>query len=267
MNNFQLYVPEVKFELIKIKDLVTNQEYQRNLSKTHVNRAAQNFDINQINPVKVSRRNGINYVFNGQHTIEIIALVSNSRETPVWCMVYENMEYKQEADVFANQMKHVKPLLPYEIFIAHIESGSDKHIIINELVESYGLKITPKKRYGSICAVATLERIYDIYGYSTLDRVLKLCIQTWEGEINSFSGNMLSGIAHLIASYDNDLKDNLFIDKLSRISIKEITRTAKSRGHGSLGYAETMLNEYNKKLKYPLRWKNLKKFDVSDINK
>ena len=83
------YVPKVHFEQIPIKNLVSNQEYQRNLSQHHVQRAAANFDLYQLNPVKVSRRNGINYVFNGQHTIEIVALVSGSRETPVWCMVYD----------------------------------------------------------------------------------------------------------------------------------------------------------------------------------
>ena len=72
------YVPKVHFEQIPIKNLVSNQEYQRNLSQHHVQRAAANFDLYQINPVKVSRRNGINYVFNGQHTIEIVALVSGS---------------------------------------------------------------------------------------------------------------------------------------------------------------------------------------------
>ena len=83
------FVPKVHFEQIPIRNLVSNQEYQRNLSQHHVQRAAANFDLYQINPVKVSRRNGINYVFNGQHTIEIVALVSGSRETPVWCMVYD----------------------------------------------------------------------------------------------------------------------------------------------------------------------------------
>ena len=68
------YVPKVHFEQIPIRNLVSNQEYQRNLSQNHVQRAAANFDLYQINPVKVSRRNGINYVFNGQHTIEIVAL-------------------------------------------------------------------------------------------------------------------------------------------------------------------------------------------------
>ena len=119
--DLQKFVPQVHFEQIPIKNLCSNQDYQRNLSIKHVQRAAANFDLYQINPVKVSRRDGINYVFNGQHTIEIVALVSGSRETPVWCMVYDDLVYTQEADIFANQMKYVKSLLPYEIFMANIE--------------------------------------------------------------------------------------------------------------------------------------------------
>ena len=52
------FVPNVHFELIPIKNLVSNQVYQRSLSRTHINRAASNFDLYQINPVKVSRRDG-----------------------------------------------------------------------------------------------------------------------------------------------------------------------------------------------------------------
>ena len=120
MDDLSIYVPNVHFEQIPIKNLVSDQEYQRNLSVKHVRKAAENFDLYQINPVKVSRRNGINYVFNGQHTIEIVAMVSGSRDTPVWCMIYDDLEYSHEADIFANQMKYVKPLLPYEIFIANL---------------------------------------------------------------------------------------------------------------------------------------------------
>ena len=117
MEDLSQFVPKVHFEQIPIKNLVSNQDYQRNISFKHVQRAAAHFDPYQINPVKVSRRNGVNYVFNGQHTIEIIALVSNSRETPVWCMIYDDLEYEHEADIFANQQKYVKPLLPYEMNI------------------------------------------------------------------------------------------------------------------------------------------------------
>ena len=132
--DYSAYVPNVHFEQIPIKNLVSNQDYQRPLSKKHVEEAAEHFDLYQINPVKVSRRNGINYVFNGQHTIEIVAAVSGSRETPVWCMIYDDLEYTHEADIFANQMKYVKSLLPFEIFQANIEAGNNKQLLIKELV-------------------------------------------------------------------------------------------------------------------------------------
>ena len=76
-------IPNANFKLIPIKDLVSNQEYQRPLSESHILKAIEEFDVYQINPVKVSRRNGFNYVFDGQHTIEIVASKSGSRETPV----------------------------------------------------------------------------------------------------------------------------------------------------------------------------------------
>ena len=247
MNNLSRFVPNVHFEQIPIKNPVSNQEYQRNLSVAHVHRAAAHFDLHQINPVKVSRRNGINYVFNGQHTIEIVALVSGSRDTPVWCMIYDDLDYTQEADIFANQLKYVKPLLPYEIFMANIEAGNDKQLIIKSLVESYGLILSSNKCIGAICAISTIENIYEKYGFQVLDRTLSLCIGTWEGDADSLSGNMLSAAARLIDTYGNRLKDDNFKDRLGKYSVREISRTAKERGGGTLGYAEAMVNLYNKK--------------------
>lgn len=257
MTDLQAFVPNVHFEQIPIKNLVSNQDYQRNLSIKHVQKAAAHFDLYQINPVKVSKRDGLNYVFNGQHTIEIIALVSGSRDTPVWCMVYDDLEYAHEADIFANQMKYTKPLLPYEIFMANIEAGSDKHLMIQALVESYDLQITSSGQPGGICAVATLESIHDRLGYHVLDRTLRLIIGTWEGTPLSFSANMLNGVSRLINVFGDELRDDTFKDRLSKVSVKEISRTAKDRRAGSLGYAEAILLVYNKKCHNPLRQERL----------
>ena len=255
--DYSKFVPNVHFEQIPIKNLVANQEYQRNLSQNHIVRAAKNFDLYQINPVKVSRRNGINYVFNGQHTIEIVAMVSESRDTPVWCMVYDDMDYSVEADVFANQQKYVKALAPYEIYKANIEAGNDKQIMIKSLVESYGLTIGRTKGQGVICAVSSLEYIFDTWGFHVLDRALRLCIGSWEGAANSLSSNMLKGIARLIVAFDEKMRDDIFKEKVGAYSAKDIIRTAKERRAGAIGYAEAMLIAYNKKMKYPLRWSNL----------
>ena len=201
MDDLDRFVPNVHFEKIPIKNLVSNQDYQRNLSQAHIEKTAENFDIFQINPVKVSRRDGINYVFNGQHTIEIVALASGSRETPVWCMIYDDLCYAHEADIFANQMKFVKSLLPYEIFMANIEAKNPDQLMIRDLVESYGMKISAKRAPGHICAVSTLEAIYKKYGYQVLNRVLRLIIATWEGDSNSFSANIMNAVAKLCVVY------------------------------------------------------------------
>jgi len=249
MNDFSLYVPNVHFEQIPIRNLVSNQEYQRNLSRSHIARAAANFNLYQINPVKVSRRDGINYVFYGQHTIEIVALISGSRETPVWCMVYDDLSYEHEADIFANQMKFVKPLNPYEVFMANIEAGNDDQLIMRDLVESYGLSIGIKKGHGVICAVSTLEFIYKKYGYHGLSRVLRLIIGAWEGDLNSFSANILNAVTRLTVVYDDTLNDEVFKEKIGAVSVKQLVRTAKERRPGSMGVAEAMVLEYNGKKK------------------
>lgn len=257
MEDYSAFVPNVHFEQIPIKDLVSNQDYQRTLSLRHVKKAANHFDLYQINPVKVSRRDGINYVFNGQHTVEIVASVSGSRETPVWCMIYDDLEYDHEADIFANQMKYVKPLLPYEIFMANVEAGNNKQLLIKQLVESYNLSITSSAVPGGVCAISTLEWIHDKYGIQMLDRVLKICVNTWEGIPQSFTAGILKGIVKLIDAYGDELKEDAFIDRLSKVSPKELIRTAKERRAGSMGYAEAMLIFYNRKTRNALSWGKL----------
>ena len=148
----------------------------------------------------------INYVFDGQHTIEAVALVSNSRETPVWCMIYDHLCYEHEAHIFAEQQKHHRSVAPYDTFNAHLESGSEKHLLIRDLVLSYNLELgSTQKRHGTICAIAALENIFDTYGYHVLDKALRMLVSTWEGEMYSLSGNTLNAMARLIAAYGDAL--------------------------------------------------------------
>jgi hypothetical protein len=110
---------------------------------------------------------------------------------------------------------------------------------------------------GGICAVGALEGIYDRYGYHILEKTLRLIIGTWEGDVISLSANMLNGTARLAYAYDEQLKEDLFKEKLSKVSPKDISRTAKERRAGSLGYAEALLIFYNKNKKYPLSYERL----------
>lgn len=121
----------------------------------------------------------------------------------------------------------------------------------------YSLTIAPYKGYGIICAVATLERIYMKYGYHVLDRTLRLCVGTWEGDIDSLGANILNAVARMVVAYGDQLRDETFKEKVGALSIRQLSRTAKERGGGSLSYAEAMLVAYNRKCKYTLKWSKL----------
>ena len=137
------------------------------------------------------------------------------------------------------------------------KEADDKALIIKVLVESYDLKINAVAIPGTIAAVSTLEKIYDKYGYNTLNRVLSLIVMTWEGENKSYASNILNGVTRLVVAYGDKLKDEVFKEKVGGMSIKELSRTAKERRVGALGYAEVMLLAYNKRNKAPLVWQTL----------
>ena len=99
--------------------------------------------------------------------------------------------------------------------------------------------------------------IYDKYGQAVLDRTLRLAAATWEGENNSFSGNILMGIARIVVAYGDTVRDDVFKDHVGRVSVKAIIRAAKERRPGALGYSEAMIIEYNKKSKFRLSLKTL----------
>lgn len=243
-------VPKVVFQLIPISDLVSNQDYQRPLSESHILKAVNEFDVCQINPVKVSRRDGVNYVFDGQHTIEIVAAKSGSRDTPVWCMIYDYLEYKEEAHIFAEQQKNKKNLVPFEVFNAHVEAGEQKYLLIKDLINSYGLEIAgDKNERKNICAVSAIENIYDAYGYHILDKTIRLILATWEGEPGSFSGTMIKAVAKIIVTYGKEIQDEVFKVNVGNYSVRSIVRRAKEIRPGILGYATAIINAYNDKKK------------------
>ena len=111
------------------------------------------------------------------------------------------------------------------------------------------MTISLKKGPGNIVAVSTLEQIYHKLGYHGLSRVLRLIIGAWEGDMNSFSANMLNAVAKLVSVYGDSLDDDLFKEKVGAASIKQLTRTAKERRPGCMGLAEAMVIEYNGKKK------------------
>ena len=59
----------------------------------------------------------------------------------------------------------------------------------------------------------------------------------------------MNAVAKLCVVFKDQLNDEVFSEKLGAVSIKQLTRTAKERRPGSMGFAEAMVIEYNGKKK------------------
>ena len=139
-------------------------------------------------------------MFEGQHTIEALALVSDFRDTLVWGMIYDHLCYEHGANIFAEQQKHPCAIASFDTFNSHLESEGEKHMLIRDLVYSYNLELsTLKKRHGTICAIAALENIFDRYGYHVWTRFC--ACWSWKGEISTLFVNTLNAVVCLIAAY------------------------------------------------------------------
>jgi len=83
-----------KFELIQIKDLVADHMCQKKSASASQNRRfLRNFDSCFAAPIKVVRRNGVNFIINGQATVAAIAYIIGSLKIPVWCEIYDDIEF------------------------------------------------------------------------------------------------------------------------------------------------------------------------------
>ena len=90
-----------------------------------------------------------------------------------------------------------------------MEAGSDKQLLINSLVESYGLTISKNSGPGKITSISTLEYIYNQFGFHILDRTIMLIAATWEGEDGSFSSTILKSVSMLVYAFGDEIKDTI----------------------------------------------------------
>jgi len=97
-------------------------------------------------------------------------------------------------------------------------------------------------------ATRTVINAYRLLGGAVFSRMLSLLGQTWRGTPNSLKASVISGMALFVKTYEPEIKDDVFIKRLSAVDPDEIIRRGKvdfSTNKAALRFARVIWDKYN----------------------
>lgn len=237
---------------INTANLVSDLKYQRAIDKRKVFKIIENFDIHRFGIIKVSFRDGKNYVFDGQHRLMVLKMINNGQDCIIPCELHFNLTYENEAKLFAEQyLGSTRVDVVYQNRALY-ESGDKILIGLKNLVEKTGLELPLSKGKGDnkIIAISKLKKIYIDLKDDEFLRMLKLLKQTWKGVSTSLDVEILGGLYLFFKIYKNELNDVVFVRNLQKVEPVVIKRVGKAdySARGDLKYAKVIWDYYNKNL-------------------
>lgn len=252
-----IYDPNNYFEYAALpaKELVSSQQYQRDISKKHIKDIMDDFDPYQVNPIKVAYRNGRYYVFDGQHTLStLVCLFGMDVIVPV--MVFKKISYEIEAGLFANQDKHKKKLTKEQILLAMYENKNEKVIQFKKCCESYGFDcdFMPSVKDKKISSYSYLyDKVFCKNGVARLEKVLRVCTKAYGVNGTATNSYVLKAVNCLFDHYE--LSKNPCLRETVLVKALSSTKPADIRDNGNKDttrkgeerYAAQLVVAYNAK--------------------
>jgi hypothetical protein len=204
---------------LPIEKLLVDAVYQRSLNKKRADRIVAEFNPRRFGYLKVSRRNRLYYVIDGQHRLAA-AKILGYNSLP--CNVCEGLDQRTEAEDFRVQQDNMSRIHTRDKFRSAIIAGDEESVRIAKIVEEYGYKIQgfglDAGHADCIGSIGTLQRIVrgSPDGFKVLDLTLYLTRMTWDGQNKAALGFVLSGTAAFVKRFvDNDFNYENFVKQLS----------------------------------------------------
>lgn len=201
-------------------ELLVTAGYQRPVDMEHVLEIIENFNPHKLEPLKVSNRDGKYYVFDGSHTLTALKMISKGMPMNVYCRVYHNLSYQEEAELFASQYERKnKVAFQYELR-AHLQGEEPVYEAFEKLTEQCGYRLAIGGNVGP-CRIGALKKAWNIYvsyGPSVYEKALRVIMKTWGGVEWTLFGYMLGAIAVFVHTFPN-FSEKRFIQKLEHVDL------------------------------------------------
>lgn len=245
----------INFEYRQIHSsvILSDPSYQRPLDMARVQKIVAHFREDLLNPVKVSRRDGKYYVFDGQHTLAALKARNNGCDLTVDCKVYKGLTREREAELFSLQNGISRSVQTICKLKALYTAGDPDVKEFYDFTNYSGVRMdfTKGKAAGKIIAVAKAYKIYNEVPSKDYTEILMLIRETWDGVPDSFSTEILGGVALFYKLYKHEFNHRTFVNQLSKISPKIIIREGRalSDKKSDAKFAKQILDFYNYKLR------------------
>lgn len=253
-----LSLPQVEYSnpgairTISTSRLTSGLPYQRPVNQKKVDEIIRKWNPRKLTPVVISFRDGKFNMVDGQHHVEAMRRMAGGKDVIVPCIIHTGMTYQEEAELYATLDTDKTPLTLRQHTKALVESSSDPEIVeIKRLLEDAGFTWALEKPTGEpfeIEAIRAVKNAYRLLGGDMFSRLLLLTAKTWHGVPSSTKASIISGMALFIKTYETELNDNTFINRLSSVDPGEIIRRGKadfSTNKAALRFARVIWNKYN----------------------
>lgn len=240
------------FMELNTRELVIDPAYQRPLDNTKIQNIINKFNPELVNIIKVSRRDGRYYVFDGQHTRAALIQKNGGNHRNVMCKVYEGLTQLDEMELFIAQNGASSPVSTADKFRARYNFGDEEITDMVRCCELAGVTCDFGKvrAHNKVVCYSTLNKYYKMLDRNLFIDMLAIIRSTWGGDKDSFSGEIVSGVGEFLHVYGDKIDRKRLVKKLSEVSPLIIVREGKMvSAPGGKKYARVILNRYNNRAK------------------
>jgi len=189
--------------------------YQRDTDDA--NKLLNGWDINMLEALTVSYRDGKFWVINGKHRLNAAI---NKKIEFLPCRILVGLTEKEEAKIFAAQNDFVVTLKPVDKYKANIVANNEIDVFISDLSNKYGFTVSRSKNAGSLNAITTARRIASKRnGKNVLSWIIEVLSECgWLFNTNGMEACILDGLSYVFPKCKTRKEMNRIISVLSEFN-------------------------------------------------
>jgi hypothetical protein len=236
---------EFEMKQISPKILRVDPEYQRMLDERRVERIVKEFNGDTFNEPKVSYREGVYWIFDGQHSVAVWRKIYGDK--PIMCKVFRGMTWLDECEAFVQQNGYAKDPTTNQKLKARYNAKDEEIVDMVRLAELCGFIVDfqSNKIPTRIVCTSALVKAYKKLGADAYLDMLTAIKEAWYGDIDALNQNIIKGLTCFYHTYRGNFKHDELVKALKRISPAEIMRNGKNYTGRANSYTREIVKAYN----------------------